>query len=117
MYQKTKTDKVWICEYVGRLKGVVHQAKYKMNELIIHTIADLQLHVCYRGFPKVPIRCFGRIYDIFIQYLPGKPPPSFKDHRKAKNPYLSRYGDRWVDKLKSYTAMSKFCCITELTVS
>ena len=48
-----KTDKVWIYESVGKLKGVGHQAKYKINELIIHTIADLQLHVHLHGMPKV----------------------------------------------------------------
>ena len=57
---------------------------------------------------------FGRIYDIALQDLPGKPPPSFKDHRKAKNVYLSSYGEIWVDKLKSSTGMSKLCCITDL---
>ena len=49
-----------------------------------------------------------------LQALLGDPPSSFKEHRKAKNPYLSRYGEIWVDKLKSFTAMSKFCCITNL---
>ena len=32
---------------------------------------------------------------------------------ESKKTYLSRYGERWVDNLKSSTAMSKFCCITE----
>ena len=49
-----------------------------------------------------------------LQALPGNTPSSFKNHRKAKNPYHSRYGEGWVDKLKSSTAMSKFCCITDL---
>ena len=48
-----------------------------------------------------------------LQALPGNPPSSFKDHRKAKNPYHSRYGEKWVDKLNSSTAMSKLCCITK----
>ena len=51
--KKPTTDKVWLCESVGKLKGVGQLAIAKMNELIIHTIADLQLHVCHRG--KVPI--------------------------------------------------------------
>ena len=34
--KKTKTDKVWICGSVGKLKGVWNQAKEKINELIIH---------------------------------------------------------------------------------
>ena len=111
---KTKTDKVWLCESVGKLKVVGHQAKEKMNELSIHTIADLQLHVHHHGIPKVLIRGFGRIYDIAIQDLPGKPSSSLKDHKKAKNPYLSSYGERWVNKLKSSTSMSKFYCIANL---
>ena len=83
-----------------------------MNELRIHTIADLQLHVRHHG--KVPIRGFDRIYAMGLQSLPGNPPSSFKDHIKAKNPYHSIYGEGWVDKLKSSTAMSKFCSITDL---
>ena len=57
---------------------------------------------------------FGQIYDIAPQAIPGNPPSYFKDHRKAKNLYISSYGKRWVDKLKSSTAMSKLCCITNL---
>ena len=49
-----------------------------------------------------------------LQALPGVPPSYFKDHRKAKNPYHSIYGEGWVEKLKSSTAMSKFVCITDL---
>ena len=109
-----KTDKVWLCESVGKLKGAGHKAKAKMNELSIHTIADLQLHVRYHGIPKVHSQGFGQICDIALQALPGKPHPSFKDHSKVKNPYLSRYGERWVEKLKSSTVMSKFCCITDI---
>ena len=109
-----KKDKLWICESAGKLKWVGQQAKAKMNELSIHTISDLQLHVHHCGTPKVPIRGFGQIYYIDLQALPGNPPPYFKNHKKAKNPYLSRYGERWVEKLHSSTAMSKFCCITNL---
>ena len=54
-----KTDKVWLCESVGKLKGVGHQAKTKMNELSIHKIPDIQLHVHHHGTPKVPIRGLG----------------------------------------------------------
>ena len=82
-------------------------AKSKMNELSIHKIADLHLHVYHHGIPKVLIRIFGQIYFIALQDLPGNPPPYFKDHRKAKNMYNSRYEERWVGKKKSSTAMSK----------
>ena len=82
-----------------------------MNELRIQKIADLQLHVCHHG--KVPIRGFNKIYDMALQALPRKPPSSFKDRRKAKNPHLSRFEDMWVDKMKSSTAMSKFYCIND----
>ena len=62
--KKTNTDKVWLCESVGKLKGVGQMAIAKMNELRIHTIADLQLHVRHRG--KVPIQGFYRIYAMAL---------------------------------------------------
>ena len=44
-----ETDKVWLCEYVGKIKGVGQLTIAKMNELRIHTIADLQLHICHHS--------------------------------------------------------------------
>ena len=68
MDRKTKTDKVWLCESVGNLKGLGQQAKLKMNELRIHTIADVQLHVHRLGITKVLIQGFGQIYDCFCAH-------------------------------------------------
>ena len=39
---KTITDKIWLCIYVGKLKGIGKQGEVKMNKINIHTIADLQ---------------------------------------------------------------------------
>ena len=64
--------------------------------------------------PKLSIHGLGQIYDHALVALPGKPTPSVKDHRKARNPYYSRYGERWAEKLKTSSSMSKFCCITDL---
>ena len=50
---KKTTDKVWLCESVGKLKGVGKLAIAKMNELRMNKIADLQLHVSHNG--KMPI--------------------------------------------------------------
>ena len=55
-----------------------------MNEMNIHTIADLQRYVWSYGFPKVPIRGFRLIYEHGLEDLTGKPTPSTKDHMKAK---------------------------------
>ena len=48
-----KKNKVWICENVGKIKGLEQKAKDKMNELSIQTIADIQLHIFHHGIPKV----------------------------------------------------------------
>ena len=85
-----------------------------MNEINIHTIANFQRYVLSYGFPKLSIRVLGQIYEHAQVALPRKPTPSTKDHRKARNPYFLRYGERWVQKLKSSSSMPKFCCITDL---
>ena len=112
--EKIKTDKIWICESVGKTKGIGKQGEVKMNEMNIHTISDLQRYVRSYGLPKLPIRGLGQIYEHGLVAPPGKPTPSIKYHRKAKNPYFSRYGEIWVEKLKSSSSMSKLCCITDL---
>ena len=66
---KKNTDKVWICEPVGKLKVVGQLEIVKMNNSIIHTIADLQLHICNHS--KVPIQGFDQIYYMALQDLPG----------------------------------------------
>ena len=45
MGRKIKTDKIWLCESVGKLMGIGKQGEAKMNEINIHTIADLQRYV------------------------------------------------------------------------
>ena len=114
MGQKEKTDKIWICEYVGKLKGIGKQEEVKMNEINVHTIAYFQRYVQSYGLPKLSIRGLGQIYDHALVDLPGKPTTSVKDHRKAINPSYSRYGEKWVEKLKTSSSMSKFFCITDL---
>ena len=109
-----KTDMIWLCESVGKLKGIGKQGEEKMNEMNIHTIDDLKGYIQSYGSPKLSIRGFGRIYENGTEALPRKPTPSVKDHKKSKKSYFSGYGERWVEKLKSLSSMSKFCCITDL---
>ena len=112
--KKIKTDKIWLCESVGKLKGIGKQGEVKINEINVHTIANFQRYVRSYGLPKLSICRLVQMYKHALVALPGKPTPSVKYHRKARNPYFSIYGERWVDKLKSSSSMSKFCCITDL---
>ena len=112
--ENTKTDKIWMCESVGKVKGIGNQGEAKMNEMKIHTIDNLQRYVWSYGFTKLTIRGFNQTYEHGLETLPWKPMPSIKYHRKAENPYFSIYGEIWVDKLKSSSSMSEFYFITDL---
>ena len=57
--EKIKTDKIWLCEYVGKLKGIGKQGEVKMNEIDVHTITDFQRYVKSYGLPKLSIRGLG----------------------------------------------------------
>ena len=92
MGRKIKTDKIWLCGSVGKLKGIGNQGEVKMNEINVHTIANFQRYVQSYALPKLSIRGLVQIYEHALVALPGKPAPSVKDHRKARNPYFSRYG-------------------------
>ena len=77
-----------------------------MHEINVNTITDFQRYVQSYGLPKLSIRGLGQIYERALVALPRKLAPSVKDHWKVRNPYYSRYGDRWVDNLKSSPSMS-----------
>ena len=95
----------WICESLGNLKVVGQQAKSKINELSIHTIAGRQLHVFRHSIPKVHILGFDQIYYISLSSSTGETPSIFQVPQESENTYISRYGERWVDKLKSSTSI------------
>ena len=93
--EKIKTHKIWLCESVGKLKGIGNQGEVKMNEIKIHTITDFQRYVRSYGLPKLSIRGLGQICDHALVALPGKTTPSIKYHKKQKihiTRYMERYG-------------------------
>ena len=45
LVKKMRTGKIWLCEYVGKIKGIEKHGEAKMNEMSIHNIADLQRYV------------------------------------------------------------------------
>ena len=78
--EKIKTDKIWLCESVGKIKGIGNQGEVKMNEINIHTITNFQRYVQSYGLPKLSIRGLGQIYDRALVALSGKSAPSIKDN-------------------------------------
>ena len=68
------------------------------------------------GLPKVQIRGLAKIYESALKELPGKPMTLVKDHRKSKNPYLSRYGEIFLDNLNNTSSMSNCICINDMVI-
>ena len=60
MGQKIKTEKIWLCKSVGKLKGIGKQGEVKMNEINIHTITDFQRYVRRYVLPKLSIHGLGK---------------------------------------------------------
>ena len=52
-FEKRKTDKIWICESVGKLKGIGNQGGTKMDKMNIHKFSDVQRCVQSYGLPKL----------------------------------------------------------------
>ena len=47
--KKSKNDKIWLCGSVGKLKGIGKQGEVKMNEINVHSIANIQRYAfCQR---------------------------------------------------------------------
>ena len=51
--EKIKPDNIWLCESVGKLKGIGKQGEVRMNEINVHTIVNFQRYVRSYGLPKL----------------------------------------------------------------
>ena len=60
--EKIKTNKIWLCESIGKLKGIGKQGEAKMNEVNIHNISGLKIYVQLYGLPKLSICGLGKVY-------------------------------------------------------
>ena len=70
--KKIKTDKIWICESVVKLRGIGKHGEVKMNEINIHAIVNLQRYVQSYGLPKLQIHGLGQMYEHGLVALPGE---------------------------------------------
>ena len=110
-----------------------------MNELRIHTIAYLQLHVCHSGKVFLALAlaldqaryldlalasgsvfwllalAYGSGSGFWIWHLDSGSVSGLGSGSGSGSGSYSIYGESWVDKLKSSSSMSKFYCITDMT--
>ena len=57
--EKIKTEKIWLYESEGKLKGIGNQGEVKMHEINVHTITNSKGTFKVMGFPKPRIDSLG----------------------------------------------------------
>jgi hypothetical protein len=112
-----EADKIYTSEPVGKLKHIKEFGTKQLNELGIKTVGDfleraktyIQSVLSVRGITQ------QRLDDDILSadFVEGNAPGAL-DHRKAANPYQSRYGDNWEEELENSYYVNKYECITQL---
>ena len=98
---------------ISHLPRVGYTKTYdKMISHGIRTILDLKNHDPDQVPPVWGVRLMHR--DALTRSLPGFYPTEMVDHRQAQNPYESKYGDEWEERLKRSSALSPFRPISDL---
>lgn len=100
---------------VTKIRGIAKQTARKLLEdHNIRTVGDL-MSLCSDSLPESP-----RIPNLTHLVVRAKecpdmtPAPKPVDHRKAANPYLSKFGDSWKDEISKSSPLRNVVCITEL---
>ena len=62
--KKIKTDKIWLCESVGKFKGIRKQGEVRMNEINVYTIPNFQRYILSYGLPKLSICGLAKFINI-----------------------------------------------------
>ena len=95
---------------VDKIKGIGKILKAKLQQANLHTIADV---LATHPPSSLSAKVWSSIMKHASTALPHPPPPPI-DHRKASNPCESLYGDTWQDKIKTVSALSTTCCVTDM---
>ena len=101
-------DLIWRLPRVGK-QSKTHQ---RLLSYDIKTIGTL------KSIPNAqlpPIRGISALHrQATKKSLPGSSPNQMVDHRLSNNPYLSKYGDEWEEKIKKSSALPVFCPVSDL---
>ena len=98
---------------MDKVKSVGTKKKELLERVGILTIADLvTTSQPPEGFTTTSFLILKSKLPTTIP--PSAPPPI--DHCKHDNPYLSLYGDEWLNKIKSTTAFAHTCSIRDLVL-
>jgi hypothetical protein len=111
-YISTRPPKsVYLTDPTSFIKGVGKKKAEKLAAAGIHTVADIL------NSPTVPDDFTERAWLSIKSSIPPSVPPSPPspiNHKLADNPYLSLYGDSWLSKIKTVTALSSYCDIQDM---
>jgi len=85
---------------IVEVEDFAHQIDMDLDKLAYHKVATRWQLADWR--------------DLCALACENPPLPPDTDYRKASNPYLSRYGASWKDKIKSACTMSQYVCVTDM---
>ena len=85
------------------------------NELISHGIRSILDLKRLDSDQLPPVRGIRQMHqNSLTKSLSGSHPTETVDHRQAQNPYESKYGDEWEERLKRSCALLPFRPISDL---
>ena len=111
----SNSDKIYGNECVKRLEKCGEATRKKLATVGIKTVRDLKnvpdpsTFIMPQGLSK---KTFQVIWNKAQEASDEDLPPPI-DHRKAVNPYLSKFGDDWMQKLKSSPTFSSSVVISD----
>ena len=95
------------------LKGVGKAMAKKLSDASLKTVGDVRsINPETKEVAGVTRKKLRSIYDLASESINSNAPLPV-DHRKAENPYVSKFGDEWETQLRKSSAFSHSIVITE----
>jgi hypothetical protein len=114
---------LWENDCITTTHNIADTTQAKFAGHGIHTVLDMKMMtntevsviVGDKGF-RVSVNTIKKWQQLAEQASKGSAPSRVTtDHRKDKNPDMSRYGrDRWMEDIRKCTAMSSNICVTQM---
>lgn len=114
------SDGFFLQDSISILSYVEKGLEQKLAAIGIYTINDIKIQsdkairTLGATIASVSIKAMFRLHNIAIEAFVGKYIDQTIDHKKASNPYLSLYGDKWEDQIDKSLMLRDSICVTVL---
>jgi len=119
-YDPRPANAIFMDDSMDVINGIGAKTVEKLKGINILTVGQMRSNIAEKGthriheLSQVPKSIIEKCNEAINNHYVDENKPPLIDHTREENPYLSRYGGEWKERIKQTHSMSPYVCVTDL---